>query len=106
LAKIASRISRQPCIVLTDVPSVLNSTSPAAAANNAAGAWLSRCQARTAAPAATAAARMVVSETRKPHNWSSRSLARSKDQLAAAKQTSRRAWGLRKPSRPNQASRG
>jgi hypothetical protein len=106
LAKMPTRISRQPSSVLTIVPSVPNSMSPAAAVNAAAAAPLSRNQVRACCPAATAAARMAVSDSRRPQNSSRCWLARSNDQLAAARQASRLAWRLRKPSRPSQPSRG
>ena len=86
-------------------PSVKNSNSAPGAANPPRGAWDCRCR-----PAALAASwqwrRIVSSSIRRPAISSSRSEAMSNDQLAASRQVSRVAPGLRKPPSPARSSSG
>jgi hypothetical protein len=106
LAKIDSRTSRHPPVVLTHVPSVWNSTSPLASRNGraASGSW--RGQARIRPPCRSQTLRTVLSQTYSPASVRSSRAASSKERAAPARQSSRWACGLTKPSTPSRSSRG
>ncbi len=87
--KMPSFISRQPPVVLTLAPSVLNSISPSASRNSRHACGSVVCHAFIAAPCCCAISRMVFSLMRMPHNSSSRRDETSYDQLAAANDASR-----------------
>jgi hypothetical protein len=106
LAKTDSRISRQPAVVLTAVPSVWNSTSPLASRKARAAAGSPRCQSRAAPPWAWQALRMVLSQADRPQNSLRLALARSNDPLAPARHSSRWAAGLTNPATPSRSSSG
>ncbi|WP_148591046.1 hypothetical protein [Aquisphaera giovannonii] len=104
LAKIDDRTSRQPPVVLTQVPSVWNSTSPSASRNGRAASGSSRCQARMRPPWRSQILRTVLSQTTRPATSRRWRAQRSNDQSAPRVQSSRWACGLTKPSRPRRSS--
>ena len=106
LAKMLSRISRQPSVVLAEVPSVWNSTSPFASRKAAPAAGSSRCQARIARPWRSRAPRTVLSQTCSPASSRSSRAARSNDISAPARQSRRCACGLTGPTTPSRSSSG